>query len=62
MRRENDRVRDRESGVGSGAGYDAEIEYEPDFAEEHTPSESDPPNARASDGMPDERWDKPTEV
>lgn len=41
---------------------DPEAGYEPDFAEEHTPSETDPPNARADDGAPDERWDKPTEV
>jgi hypothetical protein len=36
--------------------------YEPDFAEEHTPSATDPPNAWPDDNAPDERWDKPTEV
>lgn|GEM_PF-520345 len=35
---------------------------EPDFAEEHTPSATDPPNAVADDGAPDERWDNPTTV
>lgn len=35
---------------------------EPDLAEEHAPSETDPANARAQDGAPDERWDRPTEV
>ncbi|MEV5408252.1 hypothetical protein AB0K60_05310 [Thermopolyspora sp. NPDC052614] len=39
-----------------------ELTADPDFAEEHTPSDTDPPNAKASDGAPDERWDKPTEV
>ncbi|MCC5574189.1 hypothetical protein IMZ11_00855 [Microtetraspora sp. AC03309] len=58
MRREND----REQHIVNGFWRDTEIDYEPDFAEEHTPSETDPANARASDGMPDERWDKPTEV
>ncbi|GAB3138776.1 hypothetical protein GCM10027161_22610 [Microbispora hainanensis] len=52
MRREDDRdidtVRD-----------DAD---EPDFAEEWTPSATDPPNAEPDDKNPDERWDKPTEV
>ncbi|WP_067174428.1 hypothetical protein [Microtetraspora niveoalba] len=70
MRRDNDREHIPEDGIGSGAGRDtgrdtgrgAEIEDEPDFAEEHTPSDTDPANARASDGEPDERWDKPTEV
>lgn len=35
---------------------------EHDFAEEHTPSATDPPNAWPDDNAPDERWDKPTEV
>ena len=39
-----------------------ELTAVPDFAEEHTPSDTDPPNAKADDGFPDERWDKPTEV
>lgn len=39
-----------------------DLEGEPDFAEEHTPSATDPPIARPDDGNPDERWDKPTEV
>jgi len=41
---------------------DPEDESEPDFAEEHTPSATDPPNAWPDDNAPDERWDKPTEV
>jgi hypothetical protein len=35
---------------------------EPDFAEEHAPSATDPPNAEPDDENPDERWDRPTEV
>ncbi|MEU7693890.1 hypothetical protein OHB01_19400 [Microbispora hainanensis] len=48
MRREDDRYIDTEG--------------EPDFAEEWTPSATDPPNAEPDDKNPDERWDKPTEV
>lgn len=48
MRREDDRYIDTED--------------EPDFAEEWTPSATDPPNAEPDDKKPDERWDKPTEV
>jgi hypothetical protein len=43
-------------------GDDREPENEPDFAGEHTPSPTDPPNAEPDDQNPDERWDKPTEV
>lgn len=39
-----------------------DIEDESDFAEEHAPSATDPPNAQPDDNKPDERWDMPTEV
>ncbi|ADG87582.1 hypothetical protein [Thermobispora bispora] len=41
---------------------DYEIGDEPDFAEEHTPSESDPPNAGPKEKLTGEPWDKPTEA
>lgn len=40
----------------------ASLDDEPDIAEEHTPSATDPPNARPDDDLPDERWDDPTGV
>lgn len=39
-----------------------DIPADPDFAGEHTPSPTDPPNARPDDGLPDEHWDDPTGV
>ncbi|WP_230984816.1 hypothetical protein [Microbispora oryzae] len=39
-----------------------DTEDEPDFADEHAPSATDPPNARPDDGNPDERWDNPTDA
>ncbi|MFF4774753.1 hypothetical protein ACFY05_18040 [Microtetraspora fusca] len=62
MRRDKDREHNRDRRDVGGVESGAEIEDEPDFAEEHAPSETDPANARASDGWPDERWDKPTQV
>ncbi|GAA0367042.1 hypothetical protein GCM10009530_16140 [Microbispora corallina] len=35
---------------------------DPDFAGEHAPSATDPPNAEPDDKSPDERWEKPTEA
>lgn len=48
--------------TGMRQRHNPDVEDEPDFAEEHTPSGTDPPNAQPDDGNPDERWDMPTEV
>ncbi|GLW06745.1 hypothetical protein Misp01_18750 [Microtetraspora sp. NBRC 13810] len=51
-----------DGGVAAGTERDPDLADEPDFAGEHTPSATDPPNARPDDGAPDERWDDPTGV
>jgi hypothetical protein len=69
MRHEKDRASAESGSNGASSGPSdraqadkSAIEDDFDFAAEHTPSATDPPNAEPDDANPDERWDKPTEV